>query len=192
MVLTRLIEFLEKNATLKASLFLMMALIPMNALVFPLINDEIEKNSGFGKMDTLFSYTPTRLFSQLEAYGDTGRQIYLFSIAAVDFLYPILYTLLLSFLLTILLRNAFPPESPFVRMQLFPIGMLIFNYLSNLAWIILLMIYPHEPVSLAWFASAANTIKWCFGIFSIVALVIAVFRMLGMLTGQKPTQGDRQ
>jgi hypothetical protein len=176
-IISRLIEFLETRASLRLAVILVMAIIPMNALLIPLINQEITQESGLSRIDNQFFFTPTQLFEHIRAYGQAGRQIYLFSIAAVDFLYPILYALLFSFLLTLILRAGFAPENPLRRMQLFPFGMLVFNYLENVSIALILLVFPTQPTLLGWIASGTTTLKWCFGTFSALALLIGIGRL---------------
>lgn len=190
MILSRLIDFLETRASLRIVVILMMVIIPINALLYPLINQEIAKESGLGRVDNLFFFTPNLLFERVQAYGPDGRQAYLFSITAMDFLYPILYALLFSFILTLVLRAGFSPEKPLRGMQLFPFGMLVFNYLENIAIAVILLLYPAQPILLAWIASAATTLKWCFSIFSAFALLIGIGRLLMVFSKPDRLPGD--
>jgi hypothetical protein len=183
-LISRLIDFLETRANLRIVVVLVMAIIPINALVFPLINETVSRGSGLGRVDSLFFISPLELFARLNSYGQSSRQAYVISIAAVEFLYPILYALLFGFLLTIVLRAGFPPAHYLRSMQLFPFGMLVFNYIGSISLALLLLLFPAQPISLAWIFSAANTLKWCFGIFSALALLVGVGRLL--LTIFKP------
>jgi hypothetical protein len=178
MMFTRLIDFLETRASPKAVVILVMAILPFNALLFPLIGDKLQEISGFRMLDTQFSYTPVIAFTQIEAYQYSGRLLYLVSSWSVDFFYPIIYSLLLSFLLTLFLRRAFPPQSPLIRMQLLPFGMMFFDYLENAAIAILLAIFPAKPVLIALAASLFTSLKWCFGAITLFALLIAIVSLL--------------
>ena len=169
-----------------------MAYIPFNLIIFPLLNDELIQHGGTGRLEILFTYFPGQLFSQLSALGNSGRRTYLIGIIAVEFVYPLIYSLFLAFMLTMLGHKAFKEESPLRRTQLFPFAMLVFHYISNISLIVLLSSYPAQPIGIAWIASAANTLKWCFGAFSLLAMFAALLIVLVRFTRQKTSQGASQ
>jgi len=187
-MITCMIEFLETRASIRLALLLVMIIVPITALVYPLINEELVRISGYPRLDDLFYFTPRMLFERVEAYGDSGRTIYLASIAAVDFVFPILYSLLIGFLLTLVLRTGMPANHPLHRMQLFPAGMLVFNYLHNIFLSAILLQYPSRPEVLAWLTTGSATLKWCFGAFSALALLVGVAGML--YTSFKPNRSN--
>lgn len=190
MIITRLIEFLENRASPKIAILLVMLIIPFNALFFPLIGDQLESISGYRLLDSQFSYKPEEVFSRMQAYGEMGRKLYLFTDFTVDLIYPILYTLLFSILLTLLLRRGFSPESPLRRLQLLPFGMIVFDYLENIAICTLLITFPARPVALAWLASMFTTLKWCFGGMTGLALGVALVAVLISFRKTNSFQGD--
>jgi hypothetical protein len=178
MTLSRLIDFLETRASPKGVVILVMAILPFNALIFPLIGDKLEEISGYRMLDVLFNYSPGDVFTHLDAYGYSGRLLYLISSLSVDFVYPIVYSFLLAFLLTLFLRRSFPPGNPLIRMQLIPFGMLCFDYLENVILAILLAVYPAKPTLLAFAASLFTSLKWCFAVISFLALLISIAALL--------------
>jgi hypothetical protein len=190
MLIRRLIEFIERRATPKMLIILVMALLPFNVLLFPLIGDRLETLSGYRLLDVLFNYSPSDVFTRLEAYGEQGRRLYLIEGWTVDLIYPVVYTLLLAVILTLLLSRAFSPGSPLIRLQLLPFGMMLFDYLENTAVALLLIVFPARPDWLAACASLFTSLKWCFGAFSIAALMVAVVGFLVTFTRSSKLKGS--
>lgn len=189
MVLSRLIEFLERRASPKTVVVLVMAILPFNALFFPFIGDKLEEISGYRLLDIMFNYSPADVFTRLEAYGYSGRLLYLLSSWSVDFIYPLLYSFLLSFLLTLFLRRAFSPGNPLIRMQLLPFGMMFFDYLENGTIAILLAAFPAKPLFLAALASLFTSLKWCFSAITFIALLVAIAGLLFAFRRRSITKG---
>jgi hypothetical protein len=190
MSLSRLIDFLEARASPKGVVILVMAILPFNALIFPLIGDKLEEISGYRMLDTLFSYSPADVFTRLAAYGYSGRLLYLLSSWSVDFVYPIVYTFLLAFLLTLFLRRSLSPDNPLIRMQLLPFGMLLFDYLENGTIAILLAIFPAQPTALALAASLFTSLKWCFAAISFIALLFSIVALLFTFSRGSNSKGN--
>jgi hypothetical protein len=178
MLITRFIEWLEKRANLKTVVILVMAIIPFNLLFFPWINSRLEEISGYRLLDGLFWYPPVEVFRRINAYQESGRALYLVSIWTADLLYPLIYALLFACILTIVLRSAFTADSPLQRMQLLPFMILLFDYLENISISFMLVLYPSQPIFLASLASAFTSLKWCFAVFSLIALVTGLVSML--------------
>lgn len=189
MSLSRLIDFLEARAGPKVLVVLVMAILPFNALLFPIIGDKLEEISGYRMLDTLFNYSPADVFTRMEAYGYPGRLLYLVSSWSVDFLYPIIYTFLLAFLLTLFLHRSFPPDSPLIRLQLLPFGMLFFDYLENALIAVLLAVYPAKPTVLALAASLSTSLKWCFAAISFLALLVSIVGLLFAFSRESNSKG---
>ena len=178
MHIARFIEWLEKHSTPKTIVGLVMAILPFNAILFPWVNSRLEEISGYRLMDGLFWYLPQDVFTRLAAYQSSGRTLYLVNDWTMDLIYPLVYSLLFAFLLTMVLRSAFPPGSPLQRMQLLPFMMMIFDYLENLSISLLLVQYPTQSFLLARIASIFTTLKWCFGAFSILALTAGLIGLI--------------
>ena len=167
-----------------------MVMIPFNALIFPILLAAVTQNSGVGLPDNQFYFTPVQFFERLQDYGENGRQAYLIMLATADIIYPLLFTIFLSFSITLALKQSFPLASPIRRTQLFPLSMLLFSYIENLSLALLINLYPSQPIWLAWFASANNTLKWCFAFFSAIALIMGIGKLLFSFTQPKLPSGE--
>lgn len=115
-----------------------------------------------GSIDLLFFYTPPKVYGMVAAYGEQGRAIYRTGELTTDILYPIVYTLFLSLLISWSFQRAFAAESKLQRLNLVPIGAWFFDLLENLGIVSMLSIYPSTPAALAWVTTVFTTIKWLF------------------------------
>jgi len=171
---SRLIDFLETRAGPKIVVLLVMIILPFNVILFPMIGEKLQEISGYRMLDTMFYYSPPEVFTRLEAYQNSGRLLYLISSWSVDFVYPLLYSFLLAFLLTLFLTRSFHPGNPLIRLQLLPFCILFFDYLENACIAILLVVYPDKPAGLALTASFFSTSKWIFAGITFVALLFSI------------------
>ncbi len=167
-----------------------MVMVPFNTLVFPILQAAVTQNSGVGLPDTQFYFTPAQFFERIQGYGENGRQTYLIMLATADIIYPLLFSIFLSFSINLALKQSFSLANPIRRTQLFPLGMLLFSYLENLSLALLINLYPSQTVWLAWTASVNNTLKWCFTFFSAIALIIGIGKLLFTFTQPKLPNGE--
>ena len=183
MFLAHFIDWLEEHARLKSIFVLIMVILPFNLLCFPWIGSQLEQISGYGLLDPLYWYSPTQVADHLKAYQSAGRTLYLICDWTLDLAYPVVYSLLFGMLLTMILLSAFPAGSPLQRMQLLPFAMAFFDYLENISISSLLILYPSQPEWLAVTASLFTSLKWCFALFSILALA---FGLAGLVKASIP------
>lgn len=115
--------------------------------------------------DLQFAYTPERAFQLLDSYDAPTRKSYIRGELTLDVMYPIIYTLFLSFSIFLL----FPREQ---KLALLPYAVLISDLLENSGIVSMLLLYPEKSVGLAFFTSTFTTIKWTLGLLCI-ALVFA-------------------
>src|SRR3990172_5003926 len=62
---------------------------------------------GPGPIDLQFFYTPAKVYGMIEAYGEYTRAFYRNVELTVDIIYPIVYTLFFSLLITWLFKRGF-------------------------------------------------------------------------------------
>ena len=74
--------------------------------------------------------------------GIVGRDYYLFRQIPVDMIYPFLFAVTYSLLLTYLFKNSFNPESKIHFLSILPLFGGFFDYLENIGIIFMLSIYP--------------------------------------------------
>lgn len=99
-------------------------------------------------------------------YGPAARAFYARAELTVDLMYPLVYSLLLMVLLTMLFRH-----KPNRRFNTLPLLTLLFDYLENAAIITLLMSYPTQSTGVAIVCELAKLGKWLsFG--GTIALIV--------------------
>ena len=169
----------------------MMAVIPFNALLFPLLTQRIKTLSGgVETLDVTLGYLPKTALQAVEAYTSAGRTWYLITQWTADLLFPIAYTLLFSLLLASLYRRAFSPDSPFQGLRWAPIGMMGFDYLENITISLLLVSFPQSPMALAVVASIASLLKWVLAATAGIALLAGLAALIRNLLPQTEHKGD--
>ena len=187
----KLLDWFTAHASLKNIVLAMMAVIPFNALIFPLLMRQITAHSGStGMLDVTLGYLPQSALQAIEAYGASGRTWYLITQWTADLLFPIAYTFLFSLLLASLYRRAFLPDSPFQNLRWAPIGMMGFDNLENITISLLLISFPNSPVILAVIASIASMLKWVLAATAGIALLAGLAALIRNLIPQSEHKGE--
>lgn len=115
------------------------------------------------------------LFDHLEA---SGREAYLFRQIPVDMIYPLLFAVTYSLLLTFLFKKSFNPSSKIHSLSLIPIVGGLFDYLENIGIINMLSIYPNFSVFLANMTNVFSVLKSIFITLFFVLLVVGVVGLI--------------
>lgn len=187
----KLLDWFSTQASLKNIVLTLMAAIPFNALIFPLLMRQITAQSAsIGMLDVTLGYLPQSALQAVEAYGASGRTWYLITQWTADLLFPITYTLLFSFLLASLYRRAFLPESPFQNLRWAPVGMMGFDYLENITISLLMLAYPNSPLALAVIASIASLLKWVLAATAGIAFLAGLAALIRKSFPQPDQKGD--
>ena len=130
-------------------LFLLDALF--GGFILPLIQGMMQGgNGGIQPLDLMFFATPDKLFDMIEKYGEYGRPFYRNVELTVDIIYPIVYLFFFGLLISWLFQRGFALSSPMRKYNITPLGMWFFDLLENIVIVILLSIYPSQPMPLGW------------------------------------------
>ncbi len=174
-MLTRLSETLHKYA----KGWLMLVLFLLDGLFIGLIMPGLQKrmqaaNPTAGPLDLMFFYTPDKAYSMIASYGDQGRAAYRTGELTLDIIYPIVYTLFFSLLITWLFRRGLDPKSRLQRLNVVPFGALAFDLLENACIVAMLSLYPSTPAGLAWTAAVFTMTKWLYAGAGMVLILIGI------------------
>ncbi|MCC6569752.1 MAG: hypothetical protein IT315_10995 [Anaerolineales bacterium] len=146
-----------------------------NVVVLPSQQAKIEAGSGeVGPIDLQFFYTPEKVYSMVESYGEAGRADYRLFELTGDIIYPIVYTLFFSLAITWLFQRGFASNSAMQKYNVVPFGAWLFDLLENLGIVAMLSVYPSTPALLAWATAAFTLVKWLFAIASGLLLLIGL------------------
>jgi len=181
-MLTKLSEILKRYAKgwLVLVFFALDALF--NVVIMSGVQARLEAASGgVGPIDLQFFYTPEKAYSMVAAYGAAGRAMYRTFELTGDILYPIVYTLFFSLVLTWLLQRGFAANSQIQRLNVVPFGAWLFDLLENVGIVTMLSIYPATPALIAWLTAICTLIKWSF-IGATIVLTLASLVMMAKNT----------
>jgi hypothetical protein len=169
-MITRLSERLytwAKGWRVLASLAAFMALL----LMPPLADPDLLSQS----LDGMVFYTPERAFSAIASYGEAGRTQVLW-VHVADFLIILVYTSLFCLSISWLLQRGFEPTSKMRRLNVLPLLGGLFDVLENLCVMTLILVYPAQPVALAWLSTAFTTSKYSSTVLILVPLLIGLVK----------------
>ncbi|MCK5688455.1 hypothetical protein KAI87_04250 [Myxococcota bacterium] len=153
-------NFLEKYAGSKSIALLFGLFLLFNIVLFPAL---FPSGAQSEPIDLQFAYTPQTAYQLIENYGDDTRHTYLIGELTVDAAYPIIYSLLLSFILFVLFKNH--------KLALAPFLILFADYGENLGIVIMLWTWPQKLVSVAWVTSFFTTLKWIL-VLGVVTMIL--------------------
>lgn len=147
--------------------------------IMPRAGASMKGGSGeLGPLDLQLFYTPTKAYQMVASYGEAGRAFYRITELTLDIIYPIVYTLFFSLLITWLFRKGFPVGSRMQRLNVVPFGAWLFDLLENLGIVGMLSVFPSTPALLAWVTALFTLVKWLFAGASMVLVVIGLVRLV--------------
>ena len=178
--MTILTNFLNRIANWKTLVFLLALYISFPA--YWLKNTEVTINRLAGKplgpIDLTFGFNPARTLAMVADYGPAARAFYTQAELTVDLMYPLVYSLLLMIVLTMLFRHK--PNRWFLAL---PLLTLLFDYLENAAIVTLLMSYPTQSTGVAIVCELVKLGKWLtFGSTSTLIVYGLVLRITRRVT----------
>ena len=176
-MLKKISETLRKYANGWLVLIFFAGEVFFNTVILPAQQAKMEAGSdGTGPIDLLLFYTPEKVYSMVESYGEAGRSSYRAFELTGDIIYPIVYTLFFSLLITWLFRRGFRPSSKMQALNVVPLGGWLFDLLENLGIVTMLSVFPSTPDVLAWITAIATLIKWLFAAATIVLILVGLVK----------------
>ncbi len=147
--------------------------------LLPLIQGMMQDGrGGVQPLDLMLFAPPEKIFGMIERYGEYGRPFYRNVELTVDIVYPIVYLFFFGLLISWLFQRGFASTSPVRKFNIIPLGAWSFDLLENIVIVILLSVYPSQPIALAWILTLLSTIKWFFAgasmLLILVGLVMAI------------------
>jgi len=157
-VKNKLLTTFEKWANWKSILFLFALQMLLNLVILPGASSSDTHNLPV--LDLQFWYTPQRAYEIIGAYSPELRQAAAITRLTLDIIYPVVYGLLISLLLVVTFRRAFP-GSRFADVAAFlPWGGVLADYLENIGLATMYLSYPTELVHLSWVTTVFTSTKW--------------------------------
>ena len=148
-----------------------------NAVVLPAQSAKIAAGSGgLGPIDLQLFYTPEKVYGMIASYGDEVRASYRIFELTGDILYPIVYTLFFSLLITWLFQRGFASNSNMQKYNVVPFGMWFFDLLENIGIVTMLSVYPSTPAIVAWLSAVFTLAKWLFAGASLILILTGLVK----------------
>lgn len=140
--------------------------------LLPLIQGMMQGGQGgIMPLDLMMFATPDKLFGMIEQYGEFGRPFYRNVELTVDIIYPIVYLFFFGLAISWLFQRGFASGSSMRKLNIMPLGAWFFDLLENIVIVILLSIFPAQPMALGWLLFLLTTVKWLFAGASILLIL---------------------
>ena len=143
--------------------------------LLPLVQGLMQGGQGdIQPLDLMAFATPDKFFEMIGRYGDANRIFYRNVELTVDIIYPIVYLFFFGLLISWLFKRGFAPSSPMRKYNIVPLGAWFFDLLENITIVILVSVYPSQPIALGWLLTIVGSIKWIFAGASILLILVGL------------------
>jgi hypothetical protein len=122
-------KFINKLASLKTLIVLLVLFI----ISFYIIMGDyigsaklIEITGGVGVIDLEFAYSQEFVYSTLEAQGELGRAFYKDILIHLDFIFPLVYSLLFTSTIVFVYNKLTDKKKLLTKLMVFPLSIIIF------------------------------------------------------------------
>ncbi|HEV7350525.1 hypothetical protein [Telluribacter sp.] len=163
-----------RQATGRIVLFFLALQIAFNVLVFPNLQARMGGDTQANPLDLRFGFTAEEAYAYLDSLGAEGRDVYQWTEQVADGVYPIVYTLLLIFLITYFFKKVFAEGSLWRRFNLLPFLVMLADFLENIGIVTMLNHFPEQAEGAAQLAATANLLKWSFFPIMIILVLIGL------------------
>jgi hypothetical protein len=150
------------------------ALVLFMAITLPILSFIYPAGGEMVSLDDPVLYTPEEVFSIVDSWGSGGRNYQLWFHLTWDFMFPILGFLFIGLFISWLLQRSFKPGSKLQKLNLLALEA-VFDLLENVCIVSMIVVYPAQPVALAWLKTIFTMIKYGFMIPIIFLIVIGLF-----------------
>jgi hypothetical protein len=147
------------------------------AVYFFMLMYSIPKVESFAPGIALFDLSPSGYsydyaIELLDTLGETGRTVYLTQQLPVDFIYPGLFAISYSLLLTWLFAKSFDPQAWIYYLTLVPILGGLFDYLENIGIILMINTFSNVSPGLVTMSNIFTVLKSMFTTVFFILLMI--------------------
>lgn len=177
-IITKLLLKLDKYSYGKNVLFwvVITQIVYWTMLLFT-IPKVMHYSNGMKILDIMpTGYTAAYAQKLFETLGQPGRHVYLFQQLPLDMIYPALFAISYSLLLTCLFKKILPSESKVKYLSVIPFLGGLFDYLENIGIITMLNIYPNFKFWLADLTSVFSLLK------SALTSIFFILLFYGLIT----------
>ena len=150
------------------------------------VQDSVARAFGYSGSIPMFAldemirgYTPAEAFRVMTEYGEAGRRAYTFLLLTSDLVFPFLYGSFLFLSIRRVTRRTGFPARWSNGLAACGITAACFDYLENLAFLILINEYPSQSSIVARLASFFTVTKFLFSAASLIILATLGIYILG-------------
>ena len=168
-------DILKKYANGWIILVFFVLVLLFSGFIIPTVETKLKAVSGGnGFIDMQLFYTPEKVYSMIESYGNDGRMTYRIFTLTGDLIYPIIYSVFFSLLIIWLFKRGFAPDSKMHKLNIVVFGALLFDLLENVCLVLMFSLYPYKSTTIAWISTIFTTLKWTFGAIGITLVIIGL------------------
>lgn len=169
-------KWIKRKSENKVIVFIFLLLfICFNAFVFPFFISQYGLENQI-ILDLSPGFSPDLAYDTMHSYGVHGRKGVLIITGVVDMIYPLIYSMLLMFVMSRL--KSFAPKflNEIKQFFLIPLLIFLFDFLENISILTMIKLFPNrnDPISLA--ASFFGMLKWSFVLLCILIILVLTFR----------------
>jgi hypothetical protein len=124
---------------------------------------------GEKPLDLEINYTAEEAHSRLSGFSEEIRESYRMGLMVSDMIYPIVYSLLFSFIIYRLWQNE--------KLALLPFMILIFDFIENISIITMLVFFPEKIIFWGTLAGISTSLKWLFSVLTLIFVFIGFGKM---------------
>jgi hypothetical protein len=184
--LKRLSNWIQNISKGWVVLFALAIFVLFTVLVLPKQASSAELSTGNERSpDMSFYYTGDDLYQLAQAYGEEGRAAYIQARFTFDLIWPLVYMVFLTTVISWLFRKEFASESILQLSNLVPLLGMIFDYLENIATSVVMARYPAQTMVIAAFAPIFTMIKWMLVGGSLLLLLVGIVVGVGKMIGKR-------
>ena len=153
----------------------LLVFLTFSTLVLPRQATSSETNTAdAGTPDLSFYYSSSDLYRMAEAYGEAGRDAYIWVRFTFDLLWPLVYTFFLTTAISWLYAKTFFADSRWQLANLVPLLGMLFDYMENISTSLVMFRYPGRTPVVDWLAPLFTSLKWILITGSFVLLSIGL------------------
>ena len=178
--MNKVVNFLKKWASGKIVVGFFIATM---VVYLTMLNYTLPVVKSFAQGKTLFDLSPTGYsyeyaVSLLEALGVEGRNVYLNLQLPMDFIYPGLFAISYSLLLTWIFGKGYAVDSKIFYFTVIPFFAGFFDYLENIGIIQMIKSYPNVPHELVNVSSTFTILKSVFTTIFFILLFVGIIKII--------------
>ncbi|MCS4433400.1 hypothetical protein [Aquiflexum gelatinilyticum] len=151
-------KFLVRFGSYKNIFFLFVLFLGFNLWILP------GMMTGEKPLDLEINYTAEEAYSRLSRFSEEIRESYRMGLMVSDMIYPIVYSLLFSFIIFKLWQNE--------MIALLPFTILVFDFIENFSIITMLGLFPEKSIFWGTLAGISTSLKWFFTAITLIFVVI--------------------